>query len=139
MKLTDLEPKTAKLYLKHPVSNKIIKDDSKQEVYLNVVGRDSDEYHNSQQEFINTLQGLGEDALDNYTADDLQKRAVNQLTAHVVGWDKKFNSFFETFDDSDGSYTPELVHSILSNRKYNWLLKQIDDYVAEREHFFMNS
>lgn len=130
MKLVDLTPITAKYYLVHPVTKKRIKDDKKQEVYWNVVGRDSDEYVGSQQEFLQYLEKLGNKA-NKLTAIDYKKHASKQLVAMVKGWDSKFDDFH------GGAYTVEKVELLLGSPTHNWIIDGLDNFVAERENFFV--
>ena len=136
MRLLDLEPVTAKLYLVHPVTGTYIKDNNDEDVYWNVVGHDSDEYAQAQQDFLKFLETVGNDK-KNLGNVDYKVESIAQLVALVKGWDSKFNDFHVGLDkDGDGSYSKELVKTILSSPKHKWILGQVDEFVTEREHFF---
>ena len=141
MQLTDLEPQSAQLYLVHPITKERITDDNDVEVYLEVVGRDSEQYLDSQKDFLKLIESRGKDALKDMSTEEVQNKSKDQLAGHVVGWDKKFNPFFAGFDTrkGGGTYSKALIKKIVHSPKYGWLMHQIDDFVAEREHFFVNS
>lgn len=129
MKLSDVKPVTGKFYLKHPVTLDNLKDDKDQDVYWDVVGRDSDEYVTAQQEFLKHIEGLGDDA-DKMTALDYKEQTANQLAKVVTGWDKKFNEFM------GGCYSAKRIDKLLHSQDHKWIVTQLDLFVSTRSHFF---
>lgn len=131
MKLADIKPITGKFYLKHPVTLDNLKDDNEEDVYLDVVGRDSDEYVTATHEFLKHIEELGDEA-EKITALDYKDLTATQLGSCITGWDKKFNGYM------GGKYTPELIETLLHSQDHKWIVTQLDLFVSTRSHFFTN-
>lgn len=129
MKLSDIKPVIGKFYLKHPVTHKNLQDDNEQDVYWHVVGQDSDEYLQSQQEFLKHIEALGDKA-DKMTAVDYKQQTAIQLSKVVTGWDEKFNDFM------NGEFSLEIVENLLLSQDHKWIVNQLDLFVAQRSNFF---
>lgn len=130
MKLQDIKPTVAKFYLQHPVTLEKIKDENEKEVFWNVVGQDSSQYYDAQQEFLKHLEKLGDKAKELKPV-DYRKYAVTQLSKLVVGWDKEFDTFH------DGGFTQKKLESLLGSADYGWMYNQLDSFVAKRRNFFV--
>ena len=126
--LADITPQTTKFYPKHPISLENLTTDDGEEIYLDVVGRDSDEYMQASQDFLKFLASLGDEA-DKLTSVEYKKQSSIQLSKLVTGWDKKFNPYM------GGKFSTKLVEDILCN-KNRWMSDQIDVFVSERSNFF---
>ena len=129
MKLAQLVPQTCKFYLKHPVTLENITNDDGAEVFWNVVGHDSVQYHDSQQDFLKHLEKLGDKASD-LKAKDYREQAVKQVSSLVIGWDEEFDDFH------GGKFSKKKVAEILASSDYGWVMNQIDKFVAVRRNFF---
>lgn len=132
MKVIDIKPKTAKFYLKDPITSFNITLDDGTEVYWDVVGNDSSEYIEAQKAFLKELEELGENDRKELDKFDYLTYAQKQLAHLVKGWDKKFD------DSMGGAYSHEYVESLLTNPDYKWIYTQLDDFVASRKNFFLS-
>lgn len=129
MKLSDVKPIEGKFYLKHPVTLDNLRNDDNEEVYWNVVGRDSDEYVIAQQDFLKHIESLGDDA-EKMTALDYKEQTAIQLSKVIKGWDKQFNDFM------GGKYSTKLVDDLIHSQDHKWIVTQLDLFVSTRSHFF---
>lgn len=129
MKLADIKPVAAKFYLKHPVSREVIKDDNDKEVFWNVVGHDSQEYYQSKQDFVKYLEQLGDKSKD-LTSEEYRQQAVKQISSMVIGWDEQFNDFM------GGKFSRKKVEELLASPEHNWIMAQLDTFLADRSNFF---
>ncbi len=129
MKLADIKPQVSKFYLKHPVTDKNFTTDAGNDVYWNVVGHDSVQYAEAQQDFLKKLEKLGSKA-SKLKAKDYRAQAVTQLASLVVGWDSEFDDFHS------GEFSQEKVEEVLTDTDYGWAFKQLDRFVGERANFF---
>lgn len=129
MLLKDIAPTQSCFYLKHPVTLDPICDNNKVEVYWDVVGHDSDQYLTAQQNFLQHLEKLGDDA-SKLSPLDYKAQAATQLAELVIGWDEKFNDFH------GGAYTKKKVLKLLQSADHKWIVTQLDSFVASRKNFF---
>jgi len=129
MKLIDTKPQVGKFCPIHPTTldEFMIGDEV---LTWDVVGQDSDEYLNSQQDFLKHIEELGDEA-DKMTAVDYKLQTALQLSKLVKGWDEQFN------ESMGGPYSPELVEELLTSQDYKWIVNQLDVFVARRNNFFL--
>lgn len=149
MDLSKLKPQPNYFQPKHPVTEELLETDSGVPVQIKVVGVDSSEHYKAQ---MKTLQEMREYHLQNKddeeksfnSLDDVDEDLVNKWTneallACIVGWDEEVNEFFVNEDtiNGTGEYSRELLEKIFNDHDFKWLKNQIDDYLKEREHFFL--
>lgn len=126
--LKDLEPKATELYFKHPTTGELLTTEEGDEIYWNVVGRDSDQYLNASQDFLKFLEDLGDKA-DKITTVEYKNQTSVMLSKVVTGWDQKFNPYM------GGKFSNKLVVEILTKRN-RWMSDQLDVFVSNRDNFF---
>lgn len=143
MKITDLQPRTAKFTLLHPLTDKPATTDDGLPVVIEVIGVDSQEFFKHQQNIHRRMRDLhlaaGTTINAELSDEQMDQLMIESLSVCVLGWDAKLNPFFATIDTKKGGgkFSKKLVEKILADERMFWFRTQLEVYINTRSNFFV--
>jgi len=135
--ITELKNKPLEMILQHPLTKKPIKNpETKKEVIFLIVNQDSKSFYDAQYEAQAKLRQIYEDTKVLPTPEQTREATYVMVSSLVVGWTTDTEEFLSEELGDDSKYSKENAFKILSNDDYFWIVKQVEEFIADKTRFF---
>ena len=105
-------------------------------ICLNLVSQDSQIFSEIQASTLSKIKTNYEKTKVMPTTKETRQATYELFIGLVVGWNEAAELFFKDELGDDCKYSNDNAMKIMSKPEYFWLVKQIEDFIADRSHFF---
>lgn len=106
------------------------------EVKLYLVNNESKEYQFAWGQVQANLKKIFNDTNQEPTLDQRQEAIYGVLVNLVVGWNEEAALCFKDELGEDSAYSKANAEKLLNQPGYFWILKQVDEFIADKTRFF---